>query len=115
MAPGRLHPARRRAGWLTALPTRRLSGIAYFLCVRPEIQARLRSEVDSSFATAGDITLLNVQHLKYLTAALNETLRIYPATASSAPRIIKAGGQAVGGYFLPANVSQCHRWPGGTR
>lgn len=95
-----------------ALPTRRLSGIAYFLCVHPEVQARLRDEVDSSFTTADDITLLNVQHLKYLTAALNETLRIYPATASSAPRIIKAGGQVVGGYFLPANVSRCHRWSG---
>ncbi|KAH7552601.1 hypothetical protein BM1_08552 [Bipolaris maydis] len=49
----------------------------------------LRKEIDSSFDSEEHITLLSAQRLKYLTAVVDETLRIYPAAVGSVPRLIQ--------------------------
>lgn len=85
----------------------RLCGATYLLSTHPEILARLRQEIDSAFDSEEDITISSVQRLKYLTAVLDETLRIYPAAVGSVPRIIQRHGEMVGGYFLPGGVSLC--------
>lgn len=60
--------------------------------------------MDDSFDNEEQISLLSAQHLKYLTAVLDETLRIYPAAVGSVPRIIQRYGETVGGFFLPGGV-----------
>lgn len=82
----------------------RLAGAVYLLYTNPKALARLRQEVDRSFENEEQITLLSAQHLKYLAAVLDETLRIYPAAVGSVPRIIQRYGEKVGGYFLPGGV-----------
>lgn len=83
----------------------RLSGVTYLLCTHPEILAKLKEEIDSSFDSEEKITLLSAQRLKYLTAVIDETLRIYPAAVGSVPRLIQPYGEDIGGYFLPGGVS----------
>ncbi|KNG45777.1 isotrichodermin c-15 hydroxylase [Stemphylium lycopersici] len=70
-----------------------------------EILAKLREEIDSSFDSEEDITLLSAQRLKYLTAVIDETLRIYPAAVGSVPRQIQKHGEVVGGHFLPGGTN----------
>ncbi|KAK8121767.1 trichothecene c-15 hydroxylase [Apiospora sp. TS-2023a] len=82
-----------------------LSGATYMLCTHPEILAKLKEEIDSSFDSEDQITLLSAQRLKYLTAVLDETLRIYPAAVGSVPRLIQPHGEVIGGYFLPGGTS----------
>lgn len=69
----------------------------------------MRQEIDSAFKSEESITLLSAQHLKYLTAVLDETLRIYPAAVGSVPRNIQRHGEIVGGYSLPAGVSLLYK------
>ncbi|KAI8942914.1 hypothetical protein NX059_000953 [Plenodomus lindquistii] len=81
-----------------------LAGATYLLCAHPEILANLREEIDTSFESEEQITLLSAQRLKYLTAVIDETLRIYPAAVGSVPRLIQRDGEVVGGYFLPGGT-----------
>ena len=83
----------------------RLAGATYLLCIHPSVLAKLREEIDSYFNSEEQITLLSAQRLKYLTAVVDETLRIYPAAVGSVPRLIQRHGEVIGGYFLPGGVS----------
>lgn len=67
--------------------------------------AKLKEEVSSAFSTEAEITLLSVQKLKYMTAVIDEGMRIYPAAPGSAPRLIHQGGAVVCGTYLPEGVS----------
>lgn len=82
-----------------------LAGAIYFLCTHPAVLAKLRAEIDGSFADSSEITLLTVARLKYMEAVLDETMRVYPAGAGSVPRIVHKGGQEIAGYFIPQGVS----------
>ncbi|EUC49327.1 hypothetical protein COCMIDRAFT_85102 [Bipolaris oryzae ATCC 44560] len=82
-----------------------LAGATYLLCTHPDILAKLREEIDTSFDSAEQITLLSAQRLKYLTAVVDETLRIYPAAVGSVPRLIQRHGEVIGGYFLPGGTN----------
>jgi cytochrome P450 len=68
------------------------------------VLTKLKEEIDSSFDSEQQITLLSAQRLKYLTAVIDETLRIYPAAVGSVPRLIQRHGEVVGGYFLPGGT-----------
>ncbi|CAN8095155.1 unnamed protein product [Discula destructiva] len=82
-----------------------LAGATYLLCMHPTVLAKLRQEIDSAFENEEAITLFSAQHLKYLAAVLDETLRIYPAAVGSVPRIIQPQGEIVGGHFLPGGTT----------
>ncbi|KAF5848808.1 hypothetical protein GGP41_009943 [Bipolaris sorokiniana] len=82
-----------------------LAGATYLLCIHPSVLAKLREEIDSYFNSEEQITLLSAQRLKYLTAVVDETLRIYPAAVGSVPRLIQRHGEVIGGYFLPGGTN----------
>ncbi|XP_037498618.1 cytochrome P450 3A24-like [Rhipicephalus sanguineus] len=55
---------------------------AYFLALNPDVQEKLRKEVDDCFATNGPEPSLDViSQLKYLNCVVSEALRLFPATA----------------------------------
>ncbi|KAF5024602.1 hypothetical protein F66182_3365 [Fusarium sp. NRRL 66182] len=81
-----------------------LSAITSLLCTHPHVLEKMRAEVDSSFETEEDITLLSVQKLKYMMVVIDETLRIYPPASAGVPRTINPHGQMVAGTYLPPNV-----------
>ena len=55
-----------------------LTFCTYSLAVNPEIQDRLRREIEEAVAAdAGEIKYDTIMNLKYLDAVINETLRLY--------------------------------------
>ncbi|KAI1098726.1 cytochrome P450 monooxygenase [Jackrogersella minutella] len=89
-----------------------LCGVTSLLCTHPEVLAKLSAEIRSSFETEAEITLLTVQRLKYMTAVIDEGMRIFPAASASVPRIIHQGGDVVCGKYLPAGTTvDIWHWP----
>lgn len=80
-----------------------LCGATYLLCKFNKAQ-KAAEEIRSTFARSEDIDLIKVSQLKYLTAVIDETLRMYPAVPGQPPRVIPAGGAVVCGKFLPEEV-----------
>lgn len=60
----------------------------YMLCLHPEVQDRLRAEVRSRLPSLDDasaaVSALDVDHMPYLNAVCNESLRYYPPAPISA-------------------------------
>jgi len=60
----------------------------YALCLHPEVQQRLREEVHSRLPSLDDpsatVSALDIDHMPYLNAVCNESLRFYPPAPVSA-------------------------------
>jgi cytochrome P450 len=87
------------------LPTIALTTATYLLCKNLETYQRLQEEIRSSFAKAEDINLQSVQSLSYLSAVVDETLRLHHPTPIHLPRIVPPEGQLIDGQWIPGNVS----------
>jgi cytochrome P450 len=77
-----------------------LSALTYFLCRTPQVYDRLKQEVRSRFKSSSEITSVSAT-FPYLTAVINEALRIYPPVPFGIPK----GGDTVDGFFIPGGVS----------
>ena len=80
-----------------------LSGLTYYLCRTPEVYKKLKDEVRGMFKTADEITSHSAT-FPYLTAVINEALRIYPPSPIAPPRITPDAGEMVAGVFVPGGV-----------
>lgn len=78
-------------------------GLTYYLCRTPEVYQKLKDEVRGRFKTADEITGHSATFL-YLTAVINETMRIYPPVPIAMPRVTPKGGAIVAGVFVPEDV-----------
>ncbi|KAI0851917.1 cytochrome P450 monooxygenase [Daldinia vernicosa] len=87
-----------------------LCGITSLLCANPQVLAKLRDEVLSAFSTEAEITLLSVQRLKYMTAVIDESLRIYPAVPTAVPRIIHESSIICGAYLPQGTLADIWHW-----
>ncbi|OAA45480.1 cytochrome P450 ClCP1 [Metarhizium rileyi] len=88
-----------------------LSGATYLLASNPHTLKRLTDEVRSTFASEAEITIESAGRLRYMLACLDETLRMYPAVATSLPRITPEEGGMVAGKFIPkGTVVGVHHW-----
>lgn len=93
-----------------------LDGATYLLCTHPEVLAKLTAEVRSSFTCEDNIDLSSVGRLKYMLAVLDESMRMFGATAGGLPpRVIRKGGDVICGRFLPEGVSAIHHDPNQSR
>lgn len=81
-----------------------LSGCVFYLCTNPRIMGRLVSEVRSAFTTEEDMTFRNTATLAYLSAVIEESLRMHPPFVTSLARIVPPGGSMVDGQFVPGGV-----------
>ena len=88
-----------------------LSGCIYYLCTTPHAMARLTTEIRSAFMQDGDMTFRSLGNLEYLTAVIDEALRMYPPFVTSLTRRVPRGGALVNGQFVPENV--CSRLSSG--
>jgi cytochrome P450 len=87
------------------LTTIALTNTTYLLLENPEKYRRLRDEIRSSFSDQKQLTITSTQALPYLSAAIDEALRIHHPTPIHLPRIIGPEGQMVDGQWVPGNVS----------
>lgn len=60
-----------------------LSWIMFNLCKHPEVQDRLRAEIEEKVSSLGDDVPEVIDDIPYLEAVCNETLRLYPTIAIS--------------------------------
>jgi cytochrome P450 len=81
-----------------------LTGTVQYLLRNPMKLERLKSEIRQRYATTGDITMASVSTLPYLTAVLNEGMRLCPPAPSMRPRSVPRGGAVVCEQWLPEGV-----------
>ena len=66
---------------------------------------KLRDEIRAAYMTEGQITITNVAKLDYLTAVIQEGIRMGPPTAVGLPRVTPREGEVICGHYVPGNVS----------
>lgn len=82
-----------------------LAGIITALMQNPTTLAKLQDEIRHTFQTEQDVTAASVRPLEYLTAVINEGLRLYPPVPYGVPRVTPKGGAYVCNQFVPEGVS----------
>lgn len=85
--------------------TTTLAGTTNYLLRSPEALKRLTQEIRSSFKTDSDINLTTLGQLSYLSAVIEEGLRIIAPVPLGMPRVVPKGGDTVCGEWLPEDVS----------
>ncbi|KAI0381627.1 cytochrome P450 [Hypomontagnella monticulosa] len=78
-----------------------LTGLVYFLGRNPHAMKKLVDEIRTSFASPDEIDFVSVHKLKYMTACLEETMRLYPPVITMLWRTPPKGGGSVSGLFIP--------------
>jgi len=83
-----------------------LRSVFYYLLKTPHTMKALLSELDQvNFSHDDGIAAWNeARQLPYLTAVIQEALRLHPAVGYHLERIVPASGLQVGQYFLPAGT-----------
>jgi cytochrome P450 len=81
-----------------------LAGTTGYLVQNPTILATLVKETRSTFETEAEINLASLGRLQYLSAVIEEGLRMAPPVPSGLPRVVPTGGGVVCGEWLPEGV-----------
>ncbi|KAJ8113006.1 hypothetical protein OPT61_g4758 [Boeremia exigua] len=81
-----------------------MSAIMTELLRRPDVLKKVTEEIRSSFETEKDISVASVAKLDYLTAVIQEGIRMGPPAAIGIPRVIQQEGATIIGKFVPAGT-----------
>lgn len=94
----------------TALVT---SAMFFYLCWNKDIQDRLAHEVLSTFDSYDEIKGgAKLQSCGYLTACIQEGLRMAPPVGGEMSRVVLHGGMTIDGHFLPpGSLVGTASWP----
>lgn len=88
-----------------------LSGATYHLLRNPAAHRKLVQEIRSTFQSEDQITLTSASSLKYLSAVLDEALRIFPPGPSGQQRRTPPQGLTIAGRFVPGDtIVYVHHW-----
>lgn len=89
-----------------------LSAAVWLLCTNGGAYEKLQEEIRVKFRSTDSITNDTLSSMTYLTAVINETLRIFPPTPEGIPRIVSSkGGQTIAGHWVPYGTScAVHHW-----
>ncbi|RPB00818.1 cytochrome P450 [Choiromyces venosus 120613-1] len=79
-----------------------LSGTTYHLLKNPRVYNLLAEEIRSAYNSYEDITDINATKLKYLSAVIDEGLRVYPPVPIGLYR--ESPGETVDGIYIPKGV-----------
>lgn len=83
-----------------------LRTIFYYLLKQPATMGRLMVELDGASyeRDGGIIGFREARELPYLTAVVQEALRVFPAVGVPLERVVPAGGLEVEGHSIPAGT-----------
>ncbi|CAF9942779.1 MAG: hypothetical protein ALECFALPRED_010018 [Alectoria fallacina] len=81
------------------------SAAVYYLCMNKNAYDKVRDEVRTAFPNESDITFTSVPQLPYLSAVVDESLRIHPPAPVTLPRRTIPEGNVIDGHFVPGNVT----------
>lgn len=81
-----------------------LSATVFYLIRNPTVLSKLTTEICQAFASLAEIQNPKLNTLTYLSACIDETLRLCPPKASTVPRQVLAGGMEIDGHYIPAGV-----------
>jgi cytochrome P450 len=82
-----------------------LSAAFFHLARRTDVQAKLANEILSTFTSIDQITSgSKLQSCKYLTAFLEEALRMTPPVSAEPARTVLEGGTTVEGHYIPEGM-----------
>jgi cytochrome P450 len=82
-----------------------ISATIFYLLRNPSALSRLVSTIRSAFTSASEIQNPILSSLSYLTACIDETLRLCPPKASSLPREVLAGGITIDNDHFPCGTT----------
>lgn len=82
-----------------------LAGVTYLLLTHQSAYEKVVKEIRTVFKSEDDIKFENLSKLTFLTACLQETMRMYPPIAPGLPRIVPTAGAVICGRYVPAGVS----------
>lgn len=85
-----------------------LTGIFFHLAKNRYVLERVTEEVRTRFDSEEDMTAENLAaKMPYLSAVIEEGLRMCPPVPTGSPRIVPRGGAIVCGNWIPGGVSFC--------
>ncbi|KAJ5156583.1 hypothetical protein N7492_009386 [Penicillium capsulatum] len=88
-----------------------LCGCIYYLCTNPRVMSKLVHEIRTTFLNERQIRFRSCAALEYLSAVIEESLRLYPPFVTSLARVVPKGGSLVDGHFVPEGVLvACHHY-----
>ena len=86
-----------------------LAALANNLLRHPQVYAKLKDEIRSTFMSEDEIKLSVANNLPYLNACIEENLRIFPPAPIGFLRAIQQGGDIIDGHSVPEGVSNRRR------
>lgn len=81
-----------------------LTYLVWDVLCHPDVQARLEEEVA---ALAPGYSDADLDSLPYLSAVIEETLRLHGAAPGALPRRVPKGGATLAGYYIPEDITVC--------
>ncbi|KAL1862720.1 hypothetical protein Daus18300_008364 [Diaporthe australafricana] len=83
-----------------------MTGLTYLLLRNPDKMARLTHEIRTTFRSRDEITMQSTTRCTYLTACLDESMRLRPALCCSLARTVPpgGGGEVIDGHLVPAGT-----------
>ncbi|KAK1762847.1 averantin oxidoreductase [Phialemonium atrogriseum] len=82
-----------------------LAGLFNHLLRNPRVLHKLTEEIRSNFKSDADLNFEDLVKLPYLTAVIDEGLRIFPSAPIGFVRTVPQGGDTVDGEFIPGGTT----------
>ena len=81
-----------------------VAGTLSLLIQNPPAMQKVRDEIFGAFAESKEIQFQSLDRLKYLSAVIQESLRMYPPVTNGQVRVMPQGGGVVCGHALPGGT-----------
>lgn len=81
-----------------------LSAVTYLLTQNPRVLTKLAIEIRGNFLDESLLTIQNLNKSTYLTACIEEALRLVPPVPEGLPRVTPSEGESICGHRVPGGV-----------
>ncbi|RAQ59864.1 hypothetical protein AFCA_011456 [Aspergillus flavus] len=81
-----------------------LAGATFHLGKNPPVLQKLATEIRTTFANDGEITVARLSECKYLLATVEECLRIYPPSPANHTRMVPKEGIVLNDQHIPGGI-----------